>query len=69
MTTLLATFSISPLSQILAVLSGFLVMAGAAFGYRKWDVEGSVAAVFAFFGVALVIFGVGGTELLNGILR
>jgi hypothetical protein len=56
MTTLLA--AMSPLSQVLAVVSGLLMMAGAAFGYRKWDFDGGPAGCFAFGGFILVIFGV-----------
>ena len=59
--------SVSPLSQVLAVIVGLLVMAGAILGYRKWDVEGYVAFYFATAGLALAAFGVGGYELFNAL--
>ena len=56
---------LTPFSQVLAVLTGMLLIIGALFGYNKYDVDGFVAFIFSMIGVTIVLYGIGGVELLE----
>lgn len=65
--TLAVMQPLNPIGQIGSIVVGLLVMIGSLWGYKCHDVDGLVATWFAFGGLILCLFGIGGVELINAI--
>jgi len=60
---------ISPLTQILAVISGFGLMGGSLYAWRQCKAHGFICFVIAVMGGMTVMYGIGGSALVNAILN
>lgn len=52
-------------TQILAVVSGFLVLAGCLFLYLKTEIEDFYVFIFALAGLGFIAYGIGGEQLFK----
>lgn len=62
--TMLAVVELNMFQQVAAIVVGVFMMLGCVIAYKKYDVDGFIAFLFALFGFALVLLGIGGGNKL-----